>query len=265
MVFIELSNAINTMNLRTIVLTFLVPGHSQNENDTAHSCIERQYRKKVIYTTAQWETTIRDAFVTNACEVKTLMHDDIEDYKSTEAFPQYTTVLKDKCMEYVDTEIQSDTNGKKTLNEVNAEVKRDKNSRRKEKDQMKADKNGKRKKSGIKANKVMWKSIVQIKFTKDASSQIFFKYDYNENYRIADFMDKVPQTRNRKTKAKGALYPKYDAPVGINVNKKKDLLKLCKDGLIPKAHHSFYADLTVNGGENDNKELPEINSYGEEE
>ena len=124
-----LSEAVIRLNLTWIELCFLVVGHSQNENDTAHSTIERNYRGKTIYTTAQWEVTIKEAFKTNECFLETLMHGDIINFKSAECFPRYTTMLKDKC--------------------VDQETKK----------------------------KVMWRSIVQARFSADG--KMSYKYDYN--------------------------------------------------------------------------------------
>ena len=76
MVFIMLSNAVTDLKLKKIELTFLVPGHFQNENDTAHSVIESHYRNRFVYTPNQ---------------------NDIIDFKNVDYFPQYSTVLADKC------------------------------------------------------------------------------------------------------------------------------------------------------------------------
>ena len=99
MVFLMLSHALNKLNFKSIELIFLVPGHSQNENDTAHSTIESHYRNRIIYTTPQWETTIQQAFVKNDCILETLCFDDIINFKSDECFPCYAKVLADKCVE----------------------------------------------------------------------------------------------------------------------------------------------------------------------
>ena len=46
---------------------------------------------------------------------------------------------------------------------------------------------------------------------------------------------------------------KYKPQKGITSAKKKDLLMLCKKGLIPKQHHAFFDSLTVttSGGKKD--------------
>ena len=56
--------ALSALKLKKIELTFLVPDHSKNENDTAHSVIESHYWFRFIYTPSQWESTIQQAFKT---------------------------------------------------------------------------------------------------------------------------------------------------------------------------------------------------------
>ena len=197
MVFLMLSEAAVRLRLTWIELCFLVVGHSQNENDTAHSTIERNYRGKTIYTTAQWEVTIKDAFKKNECFLETLVYGKIINFKSTECFPQYTTLLNDKCV---------DEATKK---------------------------------------KVMWKSIVQAKFTSDGKMQ--FKYDYEKDYSTT----KLTNTTRAQKKKGGVNMAKYTAPLGITKAKKADLLKLCKKKLIPEAHHQFYELLSTNSSKDD--------------
>ncbi len=97
MVFIMLSSILNEMKFKMIELTFLVPGHSQNENDTAHSVIEKYTKDKTIYTPAQWESTIPQAFKKNDCFMTVLTFKDVIDYKNPAFFPSYRKVLDDKC------------------------------------------------------------------------------------------------------------------------------------------------------------------------
>ena len=96
MFLIMLSDMLNELEFDMIELTYLVPGHSQNENDTAHSVIEKHTRDMTIYTPAQWESTIPQAFKTNKCVMTVLTFTDVIDYKNPEFFPLYRQVLNDK-------------------------------------------------------------------------------------------------------------------------------------------------------------------------
>ena len=42
-----------------------------------------------------------------------------------------------------------------------------------------------------------------------------------------------------------AKWQMYKSPKGITSAKKKDLIMLCKNGLISKQHHAFFSSLTV--------------------
>ena len=99
MIFVMLSYALNNHNLDTIRLTYLVSGHSQSENDNAHSVIEVMARKKTLYTPSDWGTLIQCAFKKNKCTFTVLEHDDIKDFKNPIAFPEYSKVYADKIAE----------------------------------------------------------------------------------------------------------------------------------------------------------------------
>lgn len=58
MVVVMLSHALRKLDLEELTLNFFVTGHSQNENDSAHSVIESAVSKMTIFATAQWETDI---------------------------------------------------------------------------------------------------------------------------------------------------------------------------------------------------------------
>ena len=91
-VLVMFSLAVKTFGLDFIDITFLVSGHSQNENDTANLTIEKNYHQKTIFTPAQWETVIHYAFKKNTCQLKVLTHKDVINFKSCDAFPEYAEV-----------------------------------------------------------------------------------------------------------------------------------------------------------------------------
>ena len=99
MIFVMLSYVLNNYDIDLIVLTYLVSGHSQSENDNAHSVIEQMARKKTIYSPVEWETVIQCSFKKNPCTLEVLEHGDIIDFKSVAAFPEYKSVFADKTEE----------------------------------------------------------------------------------------------------------------------------------------------------------------------
>ena len=71
---------INTNNLTTVELIFLEKGHTQNENDSIHSCIERAKKGINIYHPYQWETLIQSACKSQPYNLKCLTQDDFFDF-----------------------------------------------------------------------------------------------------------------------------------------------------------------------------------------
>lgn len=96
MIFIMMSYAIKKFGIQSITVTYLVSGHSYNENDTAHSVIERMVTNKTIYTQAEWEATIQCSFKKNPCVFNVLEHHETIDFENPKAFPEYHEVLNEK-------------------------------------------------------------------------------------------------------------------------------------------------------------------------
>ena len=226
-VFIMLSYAMRLFGFQLIDLTFLVSGHSQNENDNAHSVIEGHTRNLTIYTPSQWETHIENSFMKNECIMDVITHDMIINLKCKEFFRDYAMVLNDKITVEVDASSNdSPPPRSKTRFHISNFVK------------------GKKK-----VTKVMWSKIVQIQFRRNDPTKMYFKYEYDKDFMVTEFCTKgsVLQ-KNKKVVAEPKLYEK---PIGVTKKKKEDLMKLCTKGLIPQQHQSFYRDLPVNGKEDD--------------
>ena len=137
---------------------------------------------------------------------------DIIDFKSSLYFPKYYTVLADKCFHEV-------------LGESKSKVK-----------------------------KVMWSEIVQRKVIEDDSDILYFKYI---NFKLQTYIFQIYKKYKFKTTntrhiemIRTAKRQKYKSQKGITSTKKKDLLMLCKKGLIPKQHHAFFRSptMTTSGG-----------------
>lgn len=211
MILNMMCEAMKMFGFDSLSLNFLVSGHSQNENDTAHSVIEAACRNKTIYTTNQWEISIQMAFKKNVCKVVRVFHRDIINYKSPIAFPQFTSVLKDSVLEMV------------------------------EADNSKGEQKGKKAKKS-KGIKVYWSKIMQVKFTKEHPNKMFFKYSYDEEkFHEIEYRDDVSRRQAKKTDKNACKL--YTESPGIGAKKKADLLELCRKKLIPEQHHGFFRDL----------------------
>lgn len=99
MMLVMLSFALNCFKFKEITINYLVTGHSQNENDVAHSCIERHSKSKTIYNLDQWETAIQMSFVKNKLCMKRISHRDILDFKDCDNLYPYKDALTKDVLE----------------------------------------------------------------------------------------------------------------------------------------------------------------------
>ena len=200
MLFVMLSYALVNYNINSIRLTYLVSGHSQSENDNAHSLIERMSSKSTIYTPAEWESLIQCSFNKNQCFIEVLDHSSIIDFKCQEAFPEYADVYTDKTNEIMTAE---QIKKQKSLN-VSLDLEK------------------------RKPQKIFWSEIVDLKFEAEDPQVILFKYAHKELYRKATFSLPKRDLRVMEQRERKKEMQRYDKPCGIAPRKKDDLLKLCK-------------------------------------
>ena len=86
-------------NLELLSMNFLVSGHSQNENDSAHSNIEQTVRLCTLYTPEQWKAAMQMAFKPGKVIINTLRYNEVIDIKDKWFFPEYTSILEDTTTE----------------------------------------------------------------------------------------------------------------------------------------------------------------------
>ena len=99
MVIAALHEMFLLLGLDYLGMNFLVTGHSENENDNAHSLIERKTKKRTLYTPQEWKTAIMMSFQPDSVKVKSLKTDDVIDFHSITNFPEYAPMLKDTVRE----------------------------------------------------------------------------------------------------------------------------------------------------------------------
>ena len=74
-----------------------------------------------------------------------------------------------------------------------------------------------------------------------------------------------PSTRqSAKSKKSPKLTQLYEKPLEITKEKKKDLLAMCKSGIIPREYHTFYQDLPCSAKQATAQVLDEEEEEGEE-
>ena len=85
------------LELKRLGMNFLVTGHSQIENDNAHSLVEMKTKLRTLYTPAEWKTTIQ--ILCHFHITKYLLTEDVFNFKNKNSFPEYASMLNDSTTE----------------------------------------------------------------------------------------------------------------------------------------------------------------------
>ncbi|XP_052215260.1 uncharacterized protein LOC127833824 isoform X1 [Dreissena polymorpha] len=75
-------HSLQSLGISTIQHKYLIKGHTQNEADSIHACVEAASRKISIYTTAQWSAVVRTARREQPYIVKEMGPTDFFDFKA---------------------------------------------------------------------------------------------------------------------------------------------------------------------------------------
>ena len=96
-------------------------------------------------------------------------------------------------------------------------------------------------------NKVNWNMIRSISIKKEDPNALYIKYYYDgATFRVDMF--RCVRVRLRKSDNQNQEIGQPEVlkrKRGITKNKKKDLLKLCEDALIPAPYHGFFQGLPI--------------------
>ena len=105
--------------------------------------------------------------------------------------------------------------------------------------------------------KVQWMKVKWFQYRKREPDSIFFKYEFNEET-FHKLNIKSCTTKSSTTTAINQEMPKrYAEKLPISDMKKKDLLSLCKEGIIPAECHGFYESLPSNRSVRDKLPAPD--------
>lgn len=232
----------NLKNVEIIEQKFLEPGHTYMEVDSMHSCIESAKKFVPVYCMQDWLSILRIArskgkygrikkkqVNKSPYSVKEMKFDDFFDLKNL--------ANKIVCNRNRDTSGQI----------------------------------------------VRWLKIKCLKYVKNEFGKIYFKYMHSDTeYRCLNiFESKVPLTNRRSGRRLQTttveepgiseacelpnLIKLYKGELPISVLKKKDLLNLCKKGIIPKELHGWYENLVTAAGIVDRVPEPAHNESEPEE
>ncbi|CAG4954409.1 unnamed protein product [Parnassius apollo] len=140
-----------------------------------------------------------------------------------------------------------------------------------------------------KGKQVQWLKIKRIKYVKGEDRKIYFNYDMSDEFNVMDIGDNPStfqldgaQNHNYSTRKKKRLtendlpvsyrFPDqlnclYKEPLKISAAKKKDLLNLCRKGIIPEEVHGWFENLNVDSQAIDKLPEPAVDETvsGEEE
>ena len=99
MVMIVMHKMFLIQELERLGMNFLVTGHSQSENDNAHSLVEMKTKLRTLYTPAEWKTAIQMSFPHDKIFVNSLRSEDVVNFKNKKSFSEYASMLNDSTME----------------------------------------------------------------------------------------------------------------------------------------------------------------------
>lgn len=114
---------------------------------------------------------------------------------------------------------------------------------------------------------VNWRDIKWIQYRKSQPTSIFVKTNFDdENFREIRVRKKVRGKRGSQNYVESStiddsvadLRSKYDIKLPISEAKKRDLLSLCRSGIIPAEFHSYYENLNSNSAVRDALPSPDI-------
>jgi hypothetical protein len=91
----------------------------------------------------------------------------------------------------------------------------------------------------IKGGKINWLQIRWLRYMKEKPDFLLFKYEFREM--------KVNMSNKRGRPSEPyQLAKKYTSRQAISAAKKKDLVGLCKNGIIPSEYYEYYKSLPAN-------------------
>ena len=92
--------------------------------------------------------------------------------------------------------------------------------------------------------KVQWNKIKWMRYTKKEPGTCYIKYDFDEEFQeVKVYGTKRGRSAETESVKIGGIPQKYKSKLPISAAKKKDLMQMCKTGVIPPEFHDFYEKL----------------------
>jgi hypothetical protein len=106
--------------------------------------------------------------------------------------------------------------------------------------------------------RVSWEKVKWIQILKSEPESIFFNYNFNcENFIQVNVKGNTRKL-DKPEKNQDELPPRYSSKLASSSAKKKDLLSLCKRGVIPELYHHYYNSLRTDCEVKDWLPMPDI-------
>ena len=108
----------------------------------------------------------------------------------------------------------------------------------------------------VTGEKVHWMKIKWLQYRKCEQDHIFFKYQFNEQ-EFHKLKVKSGATRRNSLSIDMEMETCYTEKLPVSEPKKRDLISLCKEGIIPSDCHGFYENLPSNKKVKDKLPVPD--------
>ena len=117
-------------------------------------------------------------------------------------------------------------------------------------------------KTDIRGQRVNWLDFRCIQFVKGQDDLMFFKCNFDDTeFRVLRLLGTAKRRRPEMSEKIPQL---YQCKLPVSVEKKRDLLSLCKSGIIESEHHSFYEALMVSSDLKDRLPEPHVHDSDED-
>lgn len=111
----------------------------------------------------------------------------------------------------------------------------------------------------IRGQRISWSAVKWIQIKKDTPDNIFFNYSFEKDEFLKVNFKSTTRRSGRPVSGEIELQQRYPSKLPISVCKKKDLLSLCTNGIIPESFHEYYKGLPTDAKANDRLPMPDVN------
>jgi hypothetical protein len=108
----------------------------------------------------------------------------------------------------------------------------------------------------LKGNRIQWLNIRWLRYTKSDPKTLYYKYKFDEDFKTMKVQG-TSSRRGRQDQGEVHLINMYNEKLPVSAVKKRDLLELCRVGVIPVKYHQYYHDLPSHASAPDRLLVPD--------